>query len=120
MPRCRTKVPHDRFIILWEEGETSQLIHRPGADMRGSDVTHVVHVEAQQRTHLGFLEQLLDACQSLIAQPFEVYTLFPIHTHQAICFNSHQFAPSGWRKCLPGSIDLRECEERSPLLGCPR
>src|SRR6266516_2279615 len=94
MTRSCTKVPHNRLGILREECEASQLVHRPGADMSGRDVAHVVHVEAQQRTHLSCLEQFFDACQSLVAQPFEVYTLFPIYAHQTICFDSHSFAPS--------------------------
>src|SRR6266516_6380500 len=95
MPRCRTKVPQDRLIILWEKCEASQFVHRPGTDMRGSDVAHVVHIEAQQRTHLGFLEQLFDAFQSLITQSLVVYAFFPIYTHQSLCFNSHSSTPSG-------------------------
>src|SRR5713226_8339445 len=61
--------------------------------MRGGDVAYVVHIEAQQRAQFRFLEHLFDACQPLVAQPLVVDTLFPIHAHQAVCSDSHSFAP---------------------------
>ena len=61
----RAEVPQNRLVILRQQREAADLVLRPGADVRRGDVAHVVHVEAQQRAHLGFREQRFDARQTL-------------------------------------------------------
>src|SRR5437764_903432 len=48
-PGRRSEVPHDRLVVLWQQAEPDQLVHRPRPDMGRSDVADVVHVEAEQR-----------------------------------------------------------------------
>ena len=78
------EVPHDRLGILREQGEAAVLVLRPGADVGGGDVAHVVHVEAQQRAHFGFRQQRFHARQTLAAQAVEVDALFPVNRHGAV------------------------------------
>ena len=49
----RAEIPEDRLVVLRQQREAAVLVLRPGADVRGGDVAHVVHVEAEQRAHLG-------------------------------------------------------------------
>src|SRR5574341_1455579 len=61
--------------------------------MRGGDVTDVVHVEAKQRSQIGFLERAFHPGQPLLAQPLDVDALFPIDSHQAESFEPHNLPP---------------------------
>ena len=63
--RRRAEVPEDRIVVLRQQREARQLIHRPGADVGGGDVADVVHVEAEERAKFGLFEQPLDARQAL-------------------------------------------------------
>jgi hypothetical protein len=54
--------------------------------VRGRDVAHVVHVEAEQRANLGLRQQILDPRQPLAAQAIEINALLPIHRHRAVGF----------------------------------
>ena len=53
----RAEVPQDGLVVLRQQSEAADLVLRPGADVRGGDVAHVVHVEAQQRAHLRLRQQ---------------------------------------------------------------
>jgi len=75
------KIPQDRLALAREQREAAHLVLRPGTDVRGSDVTHVVHVKAQNRAHFRFGEKILHALQTFRAQPIEVNALFPINRH---------------------------------------
>ena len=59
------EVPEDRLVVLRQQREAADLVLRPRADVRGRDVAHVVHVEAEHRAELRFGQQLLDARQAL-------------------------------------------------------
>ena len=59
VPRRRAEVPENRLIILWQQREAREFVHRPGADMRGRDVADVVHVKAKQRAEFRLFEQRL-------------------------------------------------------------
>ncbi len=84
------EVPHDGLGILREQGEAAVLVLRPGADVGGGDVAHVVHVEAEQCAHFGFGEQRFHARQALAAQAVEVDALLPINCHGAIGVECHE------------------------------
>ena len=85
----RAEVPQDGLVVLRQQSEAADLVLRPGADVRGGDVAHVVHVEAQQRAHLRFRQQRFHARQALAAQPVEVDALLPIHRHGSVSFQCH-------------------------------
>ena len=89
VPGGRAEVPQDRLVVLGQQGEAVDLVLRPGADVRGRQVAHVVHIEAQQRAHFGFLEQLFGTRQALFAQAVEVYALLPVHCHGSVRFDCH-------------------------------
>ena len=48
MARRRTEIPNNRLIVLRQKRKSHELIHRPGADVGGSDIANVVHVEAEK------------------------------------------------------------------------
>ena len=82
----RTEVPQNRLIILRQKREAAVLVLRPSADVRGGDVAHVVHVEAEQSAHLRFLQQRSGASQALAPQALEIHPIFPIHRHRSVGF----------------------------------
>src|ERR1051326_6360386 len=86
MARSRAEVPEDRLVVLRQQRETHELVHRPSADVRGGNVADVVHVEAEERAHLGLFKRRFDAREALLAQALDIDALFPIHTHEAECF----------------------------------
>ena len=86
MTRRRAEIPEDRLVILRQQGKAHQLVHRPGADMRGGDVANVVHVEAEQRAQLGLLQRALHPRQPLMAKTLDIDAFFPIDGHQAESF----------------------------------
>jgi len=51
VPGRRSEVPQDWVVILRQQREAVGLVLRPCADVRGRQVAHVVHVEAEQRAH---------------------------------------------------------------------
>ena len=85
----RPKVPQDRFVILRKQRKAVGLVLCPGADVRRGDVTHVVHVEAQQRAHFRFSKQLFRTVETFTAQTVKVDALFPINCHCSVSFDSH-------------------------------
>ncbi len=78
----RAEIPQDRSVVLRQQRKAVDLVLRPGANMRGGDIAHIVHVEAEQRSHLGLLEQPFDARQSLAAQSVKIDARFPIDCHR--------------------------------------
>src|SRR5215469_3828615 len=91
--RRRAEIPKYWFIILRQQCETANLILRPGTDVRGRDVAHVVHVEAQQRTHFGLGQQVFHTREAFAAQPVKIDPLLPIDGHGSVSFESHKFPP---------------------------
>ncbi len=89
VPGGRAEVPQDRLVILRQQSEAADLVLRPGADVRGGDVAHVVHVEAQQCAHLRFRQQGFGACQALAAQAVHIDALLPIHRHGSVSLQCH-------------------------------
>ena len=89
MLRRRAEIPQDRLVILRQQREAADLVLRPCADVRGGDVAHIVHIEAQQRADLGFRQQRFNARQAFAAQTVEVDALLPIHRHRAVGFQCH-------------------------------
>ncbi len=83
--RRRSEVPQDWFVVLRKQRETVRLVLRPCADVGRGQVAHIVHVKAQQRSHLGFLQKILGPRQALAAQAVEVNPVFPIDRHRSIC-----------------------------------
>jgi hypothetical protein len=55
MFRSRSEIPQDRLIVLWKEREAIRLVLGPCTDVGRGQVADIVHVEAQQRTHLRLL-----------------------------------------------------------------
>jgi hypothetical protein len=80
------KVPQDGLVVLRQQREAVGLVLRPGADMRRSQVAHIVHVETEQRAHLRLRQQSLGLGQALAAQAVEVDSLFPIDCHGSVSF----------------------------------
>ena len=74
----RPEVPHDRLVLARQEREAGGLVGRPGADVGRRDVADVVHVEEQQRTHLGRRERRLRPRQPLLAEAVEIGPLLPV------------------------------------------
>ena len=70
------------WVAAAKKREAGQLVHRPRPDVGGCDVADVAHVEAEQRAHLGLLEQQRDPLQPLAPQPVEIDPLLPIDPHQ--------------------------------------
>src|SRR5947209_1626158 len=93
MLRSGSEVPEDGIVILRKQGEAIGLVLRPCAYVRCGEITHVVHVEAQERSDLGLSEQVLGALQTLTAQAIEVDTIFPINRHRSVCRQCHGLAP---------------------------
>jgi hypothetical protein len=52
--------------------------------MGGRDVSHVVHIEAQNRAHFGLREKILHSVQAFTAQPVKIDSLLPIDRHRPI------------------------------------
>src|SRR5258707_875353 len=94
VPGSRAEVPQDRLVVLRQQREPADFVLRPGADVGGGEVPHIVHVEAQQRAHFGLLKQSLGLLQSLPAQAVEVDALLPIHRHASISFQCHSISPA--------------------------
>src|SRR5215471_2920198 len=93
MARRRAEVPHDRLVVLRQKREAHELVHRPGADMRCSDIPNIVHVEAEERAQLGLFQRSLDAIKTIAPQPLDIHPLFPIDTHEAEGFQRHSPTP---------------------------
>src|SRR5205823_15115069 len=88
----RAEVAHDRLVVVRQQADTNELVHRPGADVRGRDVADVRHVEAEERAQLGALQVVLRAGEPLAAQPVEVGPLLPVDLHRSVGAQRH-FAP---------------------------
>jgi hypothetical protein len=88
-----TEIPEDRLVVLRQQGEAADLVLRPCADVRGRDVAHVVHVEAEDRAQLRIRQQLLDACEALSTQPVEVDPALPVDRHRSVSSNCHLMLP---------------------------
>ncbi len=55
------EIPQDRLVVLRQEGEAIRFVLRPGADVGRGEIADVIHVEAQQRTHLGLFQEIFGA-----------------------------------------------------------
>ena len=97
MARRRAEVPHHRVVVLRQQAETRELVHRPRADVGRRDVADVAHVEAQQRPDLGLCEQRLDARQALPAQARNVDALLPVDGLQSECLPHERCTSVGGR-----------------------
>src|SRR5579864_4656562 len=88
-----SEVPENGLVILRKQGEAVGLVLSPGADVRRSEVAHIVHVETQQRAHRGLGEEVFGFLQAFAAQPLEVDAVLPIDRHGSMSFESHKSAP---------------------------
>ena len=61
--------------------------------MRRSQVAHIIHIEAQERTHFGLLQHHLGPRQSFLAQAIEVDPLLPIYCHRSEVFDCQPIPP---------------------------
>src|SRR6267154_2806041 len=93
MSRSRPEIPQDRLIILRQQRESANFVLGPGADVRGREIPHVVHVEAQQGSHFGVRQQRLCAGQPLAAQPVKIDALLPIDRHGPVRLQCHDTPP---------------------------
>ena len=89
MFRRRSEVPENRLIVLRQQREAVRLVLRPCANVRGGEIAHVVHVETQQRSHVGFCQQVFGFLQAFAAKPVEIDSAFPIHSHGPVSFKCH-------------------------------
>ncbi len=80
----RAEIPENRLAFLGQQRETAHLVLRPRSDVRGGDVSDVVHVEAQDRAHFGFREEIFDPLQALPPQPVKVDPLLPVDRHRSM------------------------------------
>ena len=80
------EIPQDRFVVLRKQREAVGFVLRPGADVRRGEVAHVVHVEAEQRAHLGLGEQRFRFGEALAAETIEVDSILPIDRHGSVSF----------------------------------
>src|SRR5262249_12233175 len=78
------EVPHDRLVAPGQQREAGRLVERPGADVGGRQVADVVHVEAEECSHLRPGQHPLGPRQPLPAQPVVVHAGLPVHAHQAV------------------------------------
>src|ERR1700722_18563592 len=78
--------------------------------MRRSNVTDIVHIEAQEGADSRFLELGFGLRQALHAQPIHVDSLFPIDLHLTKGFQSHiDFSISESRYFTNQCIAQRDC-----------
>ena len=120
VPGRRSEIPQDRLVILRQQREAADLVLRPRADVRGRDVAHVVHVEAQQRAHRRRGKARLDSVQALAPQPVEIDALLPIHRHRAIGFQRHDLPPGSARlRFIPFCRTVPTQPERPPAPTAP-
>jgi hypothetical protein len=85
-----SEIPQDRFVILRQQREAVGLVLRPGADMRRGQVTHIVHVEAEQRSHLRLGEEVFRLLQAFAAETIEVDAILPIDRHGSVRSECHK------------------------------
>src|SRR5579871_11025 len=90
MPGGGSEIPEDRFIILGEQRKPVGLVLRPGANVGRGDVADVVHIETEQRSHRGLLQQISGFLQALAAEPIEVDAALPIDRHASMSFDCHK------------------------------
>src|SRR5258708_27780782 len=88
--RSRSEIPQNRLVILRKEGEAIRFVLRAGPDVGCGQVPDIVHVEAQEGAHFGFLQKILSARETFAAEAIEVDAIFPIHRHRSICGKSHR------------------------------
>ena len=69
---CRPEVPDHRLASPRQQREADQLVHGPGADVRGRHVADIGEVERQQRSEFGGVQMLPQALQPISAQPVDV------------------------------------------------
>ena len=86
VPGGGAEIPQDGLVVLRQKREAVGLVLGPGADVCGSQIADVVHVEAQQGAHLRLRQQVLRARQTLATQAVEVDAIFPIHCHRSVSF----------------------------------
>src|SRR6202035_1626645 len=89
----RTEVPKNGLVILRQQRESADFILRPTANVRGGQVTHVVHVKTQEGSHLGLREKSLSARKTFTAQSIEIDSLFPINRHRSVSWQCHGRPP---------------------------
>src|SRR5256884_26763 len=89
MSRRRSKIPKDRLVILRQQRKSADFVLRPRPDVRRREVAHIVHVKAQQRSHLRFRQQRFRPRQAFAAQAVKINAVFPIHRHRPVSFQRH-------------------------------
>src|SRR5260370_37612936 len=87
------EVPQNWFVVLRKEGEAIGFILCPSADVRSCQITHVVHVEAEQRAHLGLGQQGFRAGEAFAPQAVKADALFPIDRPGSMRLQSHNTPP---------------------------
>ena len=85
-----SEIPQDGLVILRQKREAIGLVLRPGADVRRRQVAHVVHVEAEQRSHLRLGKQVFRFLQTFAAETIEIDPALPVDRHGSVSFECHK------------------------------
>src|SRR5580700_5149755 len=94
MASGRAEVPEDRVVILRQQCEAADFVLRPGTDVGGGEITHIVHIEAEKGAHLRLREKRLRALQAFTTQPVKINSLFPVNGHRSVSWQCHGRPPS--------------------------
>jgi hypothetical protein len=89
----RAEVPDDRLPAARQHGEADQLVHRPGADVRGRHIPDVGEVECQQGSQIRTLQCGLEPGEPILSEATEVDPLLPVHRVRAVGSNRHAVTP---------------------------
>ena len=92
-----TEVPDDGLATAGQEGEADQLVHGPGADVRGRHIADIGEVEGEQGAEIGALEGVVETAQALVPEPTEVDPLFPVDGVGTVRADSHCRSPHSAR-----------------------
>ena len=90
---CRPEVPDHRLASPRQQREADQLVHRPGADVRGRHVADIGEVERQQRSEFGGVQMLPQALQPVSPQPVDIDPRLPIDCVRPIRSDRHVSPP---------------------------
>src|ERR1700722_4941880 len=87
------EVPKNGLVILRQKCKPADFVLRPTANVRRGDITHIVHVETEEGSHLGLREKSLSARQTFTTQSIEIDSLLPINRHRSISRQCHGRPP---------------------------
>jgi len=77
----RPEIPQGLVRRFAEGSEAIRFVLCPCADMCRGQVADIVHIETEERAHLGLLENIFGAGKAFPAQAIEVDAILPIDFH---------------------------------------